>query len=116
MLDMSGLAPALNWLGDFRIPWNVWTYSGFKGSDTLLSWVLDHVQTKDLRKMWIAVDDPSPNGERIGLSIDILNARLESVSLVFPKDYVQIGNQISLAYAKRTARLYAPRALSEKNR
>ena len=113
MLDMSGLAPALNWLGDFRIPWNAWTFGGFKGSDALLPWVLDHVEAQDLRKMWIAVDDPSANGERFGLSIDILNARLESVGLVFPKDYVQIGNKIPLAYAKRTARLYAPRALSE---
>ena len=113
MLDMSGLAPALNWLGDFRIPWNAWIFCGFKGSDALLSWVLDHVEAQDLRKMWIAVDDPSANGERVGLSIDILNTRLESVGLIFPKDYVQIGNQIPLAYAKRTARLYAPRALLE---
>ena len=116
MLDMSGLAPALNWLGDFRIPWNAWTFCAFKGSDALLTWALDHVESQDLRKMWIAVDDPSPNGERLGLSIDILNARLKSVSLTFPKDYVQIGNEIPLAYVKRTARLYAPRALSEENR
>lgn len=117
MLDMSGLAPALNWLGDFRIPWKAWTFCGFKGSDALLSWVLDHVEAQDLRKMWIVIDEPHPNAEkkseRVGLSIDILNTRLESVNLVFPKDYVQIGNEIPLAYAKRTARLYAPKALSE---
>ena len=116
MLDMSGLAPGLNWLGDFRIPWNAWTFCAFKGSDVLLSWVLDHVEAQDLRKMWIAIDDPHPNGERVGLPIDILNARLESVSLMFPKDYVQIGNEIPIAYLKRKARLYAPRALSEENR
>ena len=116
MLDMSGLAPALNWLGDFRIPWNAWTFCGFKGSDAVLSWALDHVKTRDLHKMWIAVDEPSAKGERVGLSIDILNARLKSIGLMFPKDYVQIGNEIPLAYAKRTARLYAPRALSEENR
>lgn len=113
MLDMSGLAPALNWLGDFRIPWNAWTFCGFKGSNEVLSWALDHVEAQDLRKMWIAVDEPPPNNGCVGLSVDILNARLESVGLMFPKDYVQIGNDIPLAYAKRPARLYAPRALSK---
>ena len=89
LLDMSGRAPALNWLGDFRVPATPWTLGGYPGSDALLAWALDRVNEQDLRKMWIAVDDPSPDGVRSGLSIEKLNSRLESVSLIFPQDYAQ---------------------------
>ena len=113
LLDMSGRAPALNWLGDFRIPATPWTLGGYPGSDALLAWALDRVNEQDLRKMWIAVDDPSADGMRSGLSIEKLNARLENIGLAFPQDYTQVGGAIPLAYVKRTARLYAPKVLSD---
>lgn len=109
LLDLSGRAPILNWLGDFRVPSLAWTISDYNGSDAQLSWALNHVNPKDLKNMWVAIDDPNETGVRKGLSVEVLNNRLNSVNLEFPEDYCVIGGDIPIAYMNRTARIFAPK-------
>ena len=110
LLDLTGRAPALNWLGDFRVPATPWVLSGYPGSADLLGWALAHTADDDLPGMWIATDLPDPAGKRNGLPVDVLNARLAATGRAFPRDYVPVGPEIPIAYMKQQARLYAPRA------
>lgn len=108
LLDLTGRAPALNWLGDFRVPATPWVLSGYDGSSDLLDWALAHTAEDDLPGMWIALDVPGPDGTRQGLPVQALNARLAPTGRIFPRDYVPVGPDIPIAYMKQQARLYAP--------
>jgi hypothetical protein len=108
LLDLSGRAPALNWMGEFRVPAVAWTLSGYKGSDNFLAWALEQLPDDDLRAMWLAVDMPKPDGTRKGLSTDVLNARLQPLGLHFPTNYQAVGPSVPVAYVKQQVTIYQP--------
>jgi hypothetical protein len=109
LLDLSGRAPALNWMGDFRVPSIPWVLSGYEGSDSLLAWALAQQSNDDLRRMWIAKDLPGSEGTRRGLSLNVLNERLQEIGLQFPEDYHAVGPMVPVAYIDRNIVIFRPR-------
>lgn len=111
LIDMTGRAPLLHWLGDFRVPGIAWILSGYPGSEALLEWALVRIKDADLADIWIVIDAPDAEGTRKGLPIAPLDARLAKAGLAFPRDYVRIGPLVPIAYIGREAWMYAPRHL-----
>jgi hypothetical protein len=109
LLDLSGRAPGLNWLGNFRVPALAWILSDYNGSNALLNWALNRVDADDLKNMWIAIDDPDSSGTRQGLSVAVLNEQLATVGLEFPTDYQSVGGAVPIAYMNRVAHIFAPK-------
>ncbi|OXT02641.1 hypothetical protein B7H23_07070 [Notoacmeibacter marinus] len=108
LLDLSGRAPGLNWMGDFRVPSMPWILSGYDGSNDFLTWALSRLTEDDLRTMWIAVYMPGPEGARNGLSTEVLNASLKPIGLQFPEDYRAVGPSVPVAYVDRRITVYRP--------
>jgi len=67
---------------------------------------LEELSDEDLQSMWLAVDTPGPEGTRRGLSIDVLNARLQLIGLQFPDDYRSVGPTVPIAYTAQQVVVY----------